>query len=90
MGKSKARDNVENILSDMDHLIGEIIELRQRVKQLVATEHHSGHTQDVRSVRDTAWFGVWAARDDMQGLSSREWLTHLRNQQWGADAGETS
>lgn len=90
MRKSKARDSVESILSDMDHLITEIVELRQRVKQLAATGQRSGHEQHVRSVRQMAWFGVWAARDDMQGLSSREWLTQLRNQQWGTDAAETS
>jgi len=35
-----------------------------------------------RSVRETEYFGMWADREDMRGLSSREWLESLRAQQW--------
>jgi hypothetical protein len=35
-----------------------------------------------RSVREADYFGMWADREDMQGLSSRQWLERLRNQQW--------
>ncbi len=35
-----------------------------------------------RSVRDAEYFGMWADREDMRGLSSREWLERLRSQQW--------
>jgi hypothetical protein len=34
------------------------------------------------SVREAEYFGMWADRQDMQGLSSREWLERLRSQQW--------
>jgi hypothetical protein len=68
-------ENVERIVSDLDNLINEILQVRCRVAAL------SGDNQTepmLASVRDAEWFGMWADREDMQGLSSREWLTQLR------------
>lgn len=73
-------ENVGRIVSDLDNLINEILQVRRRVAAL------AGGNQTERtlvSVRDAEWFGMWADREDMQGLSSREWLTQLRAQQWG-------
>ena len=71
-------DNVHHIISDMDKLISEILQLRRRVALLAG----NGQAKSLSSVRDAEWFGMWADREDMQGLSSREWLAQLRNQQW--------
>jgi hypothetical protein len=73
-------ENVERIVSDLDNLINEILQVRRRVATLA-----SGYQTDrsLASVRDAEWFGMWADREDMPGLSSREWLTQLRAQQWG-------
>jgi hypothetical protein len=72
-------DSVQRIISDMDNLISEILQVRRRVAAFVE-DNQAG--QLMHSVRDAEWFGMWADREDMQGLSSREWLTQLRTQQW--------
>jgi len=72
-------DTVQRILSDIDHLIHEILQLRYRV---AALNNGNQTERSPRSVRDAEWFGMWADRNDMQDLSSREWLTQLRAQQW--------
>jgi len=80
MSKTTESENVQNIISDLDKLISELAQLRGRVTAL------AGGNQDrqaVRSVRDAEWFGMWADREDMQGLSSRDWLRQLRTHQWG-------
>jgi hypothetical protein len=35
-----------------------------------------------RPIRDAAFFGIWADRQDMQGQSTRDWLETQRNGQW--------
>jgi len=72
-------DNVQRILSDLDNLIGEILQVRSRVAAL-ADENQS--TQSHASMKDAEGFRMWADREDMQGLSSREWLSRIRAQQW--------
>jgi len=70
---------VQRLISDIDHLISEMLQVRRRVVEL------DGNGQVKRlssSVRDAEWFGMWADREDMQNLSSREWLDQLRTQQW--------
>jgi hypothetical protein len=35
------------------------------------------------SIREAAFFGIWADRNDLQGRSSREWLEEeVRSKQW--------
>ena len=72
--------NVQRIISDIDHLISEMAKVRRQVAAL-ANNNQIQHS--FRSVRDAEWFGMWADREDMEGLSSREWLAQLRAQQWG-------
>lgn len=73
-------NNVQRIISDIDRLIDEMSKVRRQVAALA----NDNHTQrSFRSIRDAEWFGMWADREDMAGLSSREWLTQLRAQQWG-------
>ncbi len=70
-------DNVQRIISDIDNLVGEILQIRRRLAALVSNNQTE---RSFSSIRDTEWFGMWADREDMQGLSSREWLTRLRAQ----------
>lgn len=72
-------NTMQRLISDLDHLIGEMLQIRRRVAAL-----NNGHQteQTFSSVRDAEWFGMWADREDMQELSSREWLTQQRAQQW--------
>jgi hypothetical protein len=72
-------DNVQRIISDIDNLVSEILQIRHRVAALVG---HNQTERSLSSIRDAEWFGMWADREDMEGLSSREWLTQLRTQQW--------
>ncbi len=72
--------DVQRIITDIDNLISEILQVRRRVAALAGDKQTE---QSVSSVREAEWFGMWADREDMQGLSSREWLTQLRAQQWG-------
>jgi hypothetical protein len=72
--------NVQRIITDLDNLISEILQVRRRVAAL--TEDNQTE-RILASVRDAEWFGMWADREDMQNLSSREWLTQLRAQQRG-------
>lgn len=74
-------NRVLQIISDLDRLINEILDLRRRVAALGGGVNQT--QQPFRSVRESEGFGIWANREDMHGLSSRDWLTQLRTQQWG-------
>lgn len=78
-GNTVEIDTVQRLVADIDHLINEMLEVRRRITTL----HIDLKAETVqRSVRDTEWFGMWADREDIQDLSSREWLDQLRAQQW--------
>lgn len=68
---------VQHIVQEIDRLITEMTALRSQVSALRGLQVQSG-----RSVRDAEYFGMWTDRQDMQGLSSREWLERHRTQQW--------
>ena len=68
---------IHHILQEMDRLIAEMATLRNQVAAL-----SSGQASARRSVRQAEYFGMWADREDMKGLSSRAWLESLRAQHW--------
>ncbi|MBI5032660.1 MAG: hypothetical protein HZB51_19225 [Chloroflexi bacterium] len=68
---------IESVVQEIDRLITEMTALRS---QLVFLSHKSA--DQTRSVRTANYFGMWADRQDMRGLSSREWLENLRAKQW--------
>lgn len=73
-------NTVQGLVADIDRLIAEMLQVRRRITSLnidIKTE------TEQRSVKEAEWFGMWADREDMQELSSREWLTQQRAQQWG-------
>ena len=76
-GNALEIDPVQRIVSDIDHLINEMLQVRRRITAL-----HGNNEASQRSVREAEWFGMWADREDMQEFSSREWLDQLRAQQW--------
>jgi len=79
-GNTLEIDPVQRIVSEMDNLINEMLQVRRRMAELAG----NGQPKKLSaSVRDAEWFGMWADREDMQELSSREWLTQQRAQQWG-------
>jgi hypothetical protein len=67
---------IEQIIQEIDRLISEMSHLRSRVAAL-----GSPLASAPGSVRPAEYFGMWAGREDMQGLSSRAWLEQLRTQQ---------
>jgi hypothetical protein len=69
--------DVEDLVAEMDRLITEMALLRSRLSALGAQPGGPA-----RSVREAEYFGMWADRDDMRGLSSRRWLEDLRSRQW--------
>ena len=72
-----ASPRIQDIVEEIDKLIAEMATLRSRVSAL-----GSWDMTLQGSVRDTEYFGMWSDREDMRGLSSREWLDSLRGQQW--------
>ncbi|MDZ7292624.1 MAG: hypothetical protein ONB44_21565 [candidate division KSB1 bacterium] len=69
MSGTAAVDHVQNILSDIDRLMSKMLQVRRRVSELCGNRQNQ---QLFRSVREIKWLGVWADRENMQGLSSRE------------------
>ena len=74
---SRDVSQIERVVQEMDRLIAELSALRSQLAHL-----SQASASRPRSVRDAEYFGMWADRQDMQGLSSREWLEKLRSQQW--------
>jgi len=72
-------NTVQRLISDIDHLISEMLQIRRRV---AALNGNNQFEKSSRSVREAEWFGMWADREDMENLSSREWLMQVRSQQW--------
>jgi len=77
MNAVKAPPQIQDIVEEIDRLIAEMTVLRSQVSALGSPPVRPG-----LSVRETEYFGMWAEREDMRGLSSREWLESLRSQQW--------
>ena len=77
MSAAEAPHQIQDVVREIDRLIAEMTALRSQVSALASRSV----TVD-RSVREAEYFGMWAEREDMQGLSSREWLERLRSRQW--------
>ncbi len=77
MNVGKAPPKIQDIVQEIDRLIAEMSILRSHVCSLSHPPVQPG-----RSVREADYFGMWADREDIRGLSSREWLNNLRSQQW--------
>jgi hypothetical protein len=70
-------DNVEQVVKDIDKLINEMLHIRRKVASLKPEKKIKN-----RSVMDSEWFGMWADREDLKDLTTREWLQNLRKKQW--------
>lgn len=77
MNMIEAKPQAKHILQEIDRLITEMTTLRSQVAELIAPP-----VQQTHSVREADYFGMWAEREDMRNLSSREWLERQRAQQW--------
>ena len=61
-------------------LVKEILDQRFPTPDEASSPDRESHPR--RSVQEAEYFGMWADRQDMRGLSSREWLENLRKQHW--------
>ena len=64
---------IEQVVQEIDRLIVEMTALRSQLAYLSNAPVYRSH-----SLRDADCFGMWADREDMRGLSSREWLENRR------------
>jgi len=67
---------IQQIVQDIDQLISEMSLLRSQLTELGAPANQTA------SIRNADYFGMWADREDMRGLSSREWLEKQRTREW--------
>lgn len=71
--------NPDQLLDNIDRLIADMLIFRQ---QLLRLGKPSTPFQ-LSSIRQATFFGIWADHEEMEKLSSREWLTNIRTKQWG-------
>ena len=66
--------------------IEEFALVRELIEQSFPTVDENRATDQTRQplppVQESEYFGMWADRQDMRGLSSREWLERQRKQHW--------
>jgi hypothetical protein len=76
---------MQTLIADIDRMMDELAAMRRRLADVM---QHSAQP----SVPVSQWemVGMWADREDMQGLSTEEWLARLRAQQWGPTNGDES
>ncbi len=77
MSAVEAQADIRIIVQEIDRLIGEMSVLRSQVSALDAQSGQPG-----RSVCEADYFGMWAEREEMQGLTPRTWLEGLRAREW--------
>lgn len=79
MEASETLNAADRLVADIDRLIEEMMQVRRRVAALAAAPPND---KTLESIRESEGFGIWADREDLQGVSSRDWLNQLRAQQW--------
>lgn len=77
MAVTRGSPGVEEIVREIDRLIAEMTALRSQVSALGDSPARLD-----RSVREAEYFGMWADRDDMRGMTSRQWVEAQRRRQW--------
>jgi hypothetical protein len=78
-----APQDKQTIVAEIDRLINEMVKLRTRVASEISPPAMS-------TSKEWEIFGMWADREDMQGISTVEWLDKLRGEQWGPRDGRTA
>ena len=76
---------MQTLIADIDRMMKELTAMRRRVSDALQQS-----TMPLVPVSEWAMVGMWAEREDMQGLSTEEWLARLRAQQWGQTNGNVS
>ena len=76
--KTKSTTNAIKII---EHIESQLFNLKNALKESQSITN--GLKEGARSVREYEFCGMWKDREDMEGLSSAEWLAKLRREQWG-------
>lgn len=85
MSAVEAPPQIQDVVREIDRLIAEMTALRSQVSALASPAVTLG-----RSVREVEYLGMWAEREDMQGLSSREWRSAYAAISGRADGRQTA
>jgi hypothetical protein len=67
----------QDVLAQIDQMMEQLARLRAQIAGMLVRQPES-----TQSIREADYFGMWADREDMQGLDSSEWLRRLREKQW--------
>lgn len=80
MERKKINSTVDAI-KIIEHIEFQLSNLKEALKETKPIVE--GEKKRFRSVREYKFCGMWKDREDMKDLSSAEWLTKLRRDQWG-------
>lgn len=70
----------EELLNRLDQMAMEIEQLRQQVLESMTAKRRR---KKFKSVREYEFYGMWADREEWQGLSTEECLAQIREKAWG-------
>jgi hypothetical protein len=68
------------IIQTIEHIEAELSKLKETLKEAASSPKKD--KKDSQSVREYEFCGMWKDRKDMEGLSTTEWLSKLRREQW--------
>jgi len=69
-----------DLLRRIDQMAVELEKLRQQLLESMAAKRRR---KKFRSVREYEFYGMWADREEWQGLSTEECLAQIREKAWG-------
>ncbi len=78
--KGKRVNSGANIIDLIHHMESDL----EKLKKAISDNKQDGREKRTpfRSFREFEFCGMWKDREDMKGLSSTEWLTRIRKEQW--------
>ena len=68
------------LLSRIDQMAMELKRLRQQLLESMVVKRQR---KKFKSVREYEFYGMWADREEWQGLSTEECLAQIREKAWG-------
>lgn len=77
--KATVMTDVE-LLDRLDQMAMEIERLRQQILESMAAKRRR---KKFKSVQEYEFYGMWADREEWQGLSTEECLAQIRKKAWG-------
>jgi hypothetical protein len=69
-----------DLLKRIDQMAMELERLRQQLLESMAAK---GERKKFKSAQEYEFYGMWADREEWQGLSTEECLAQIREKAWG-------